>query len=265
MGGDAQDRAGGGDQLAAGGEAVLRRLRERPCEDVVEGGRQLRADVGEARRRVQQMGVQDRHVAVALEQPASGQALEQHASQRVDVGGRPRDLAVELLGRRVPEACRRTPARRRAAGAGGGDPEVAEERAAAGLVDEDVRRLDVAMHEAAGVDGIERRRELPADRQRPRRVECAGGADQLAEIAAVDVAHRDVQHAVLGAGVIDRDDARVVDRGDQPRLEHEALASGVVVGERGVEELQRHAMAQTQCRASHTDPPAPCPSLRTRR
>src|SRR3712207_8358380 len=45
-----------------------------------------------------------------------------------------------------------------------------------------------------------------------------------AEVAALHVAHRDVQQAVVLARVVDGDDVRMVDRGGRARLAHEAIA-----------------------------------------
>jgi hypothetical protein len=63
--------------------------------------------------------------------------------------------------------------------------------------------------------------------------------EQLLELGAVDVAHGDVQLAGDLAGVVDRDDVRVVDRGGEAGLAQEALAEALVLRELGGEDLQR--------------------------
>ena len=87
--------------------------------------------------------------------------------------------------------------------------------------------------------GVERRGDLgddlgdPARRQRPEL------ADQRAHVAAADVPHRDEQHAARLAGLEDRDDVRVIDRGGGPRLADESLPERVVGGQRRRQDLQR--------------------------
>lgn len=48
---------------------------------------------------------------------------------------------------------------------------------------------------------------------------------------AVDQAHRDVEDTLPVAGVVDRDDVRVVDRRGGPRLSNETLAEALVEGQ----------------------------------
>ena len=57
-----------------------------------------------------------------------------------------------------------------------------------------------------------------------RRIEPSLCGQALLEVAALHVAHRDVEQVVDLAGLVDRDDVRVVDRGGQLRLAQEALA-----------------------------------------
>ena len=116
------------------------------------------------------------------------------------------------------------------------DAEVREERAVV-RADEDVRRLHVAVHEPARVRGIERRCDLRDDAERTAYRQPPLGDEQRLEVAPVDVLHRDVEHVVCLAGVVDRDDARVVERGGEPRLAEEPLAE-VGLAERRGEELQ---------------------------
>ena len=102
--------------------------------------------------------------------------------------------------------------------------------AGAGERQQDVRGLDVAVHEPRGVRGIEPRGDLRDDRRRARRLEPAGAAHERVQVGAVDVAHDEVQPAVLLPGAVDRDDVRVVDRGRHPDLAAEALGE-VAVGD----------------------------------
>ncbi len=79
-------------------------------------------------------------------------------------------------------------------------------------------------------------------RQRP----LAG--DQPAQVAALDQAHRDDQLAVLLAGVVDGDDAGVVEAGGEPRLAQEALAEALLVDQLAGDHLQRHGTVERQLR-----------------
>ena len=81
----------------------------------------------------------------------------------------------------------------------------------AALGDEDVAGLDVAMDEARRVRRVERGPDLPGDRERARRLEPAFAFEEGPQVGRLDVAHRDVQDAVGLAGVVDRDDVRVIE------------------------------------------------------
>ena len=105
-------------------------------------------------------------------------------------------------------------------------------------LEEDVRGLHVPVQQTAGVRGVERAADLPHHRERPRHRERAFALEELLEVA-LDVAHGDVEDAVLVARVVDRDDVRVVERRGGPRLAHEPLAEALVVCELLGQELQR--------------------------
>ena len=108
----------------------------------------------------------------------------------------------------MPTSCAR--GRERRLGAGAREAEVGEEGVVA-VADEHVVRLDVAVHEADGVRGVERVGDLAEQVERAPRVERAV-ADQVDERRPVDQAHREVQAVVGLAGVVDRDDVRMVER-----------------------------------------------------
>jgi hypothetical protein len=82
--------------------------------------------------------------------------------------------------------------------------------------DQHVGRLDVAVHEAARVRGVQGRADLADDPRGTQRLERALGHQQPAQVRALDQPHRDEQDAVLLVGLEDRDDVRVVDRGGRP-------------------------------------------------
>ena len=88
------------------------------------------------------------------------------------------------------------------------------------------------------VRGVERARDLLEDRDRAIELE-PPRADQLLEVAAADVAHRDVDDAAGLSRVVDRDDPGMVERCDHLRLPDEAFAEVPVGGELGQERLDR--------------------------
>jgi hypothetical protein len=85
------------------------------------------------------------------------------------------------------------------------------------------------MHEPVDVRGIQRRGDLPEDRHRPRWVERAVPAKLGAQIASLHQLHRQIQLALVLAGVVDPDHVRVVDCCGHPRLADEARAKAGIL------------------------------------
>ena len=81
----------------------------------------------------------------------------------------------------------------------------------AATVEQDVRRLDVAVDEALRMRGVEGVRDLRADRDRPARIQLLLVREQHLQIAAVREAHDEVELSVHLAGVVDRDDVRMLE------------------------------------------------------
>ncbi len=178
------------------------------------------------------------------------EAFVEHAAERVDVGAAVDVLAGDLLGRDVVDRPHevtvvadpglvREPLREAEVGQVGvvGAVEPGAD------VEQDIGRLDVAVDEAARVGGVEGTRNLGEDRDRLRRLERAV-PQPLLEVASLDVAHRDEEQLAELAGLVDRDDVRVVDRGRELRLAQEAVAERFVLGEVGGEELERDVALQ---------------------
>ena len=190
------------------------------------------------------------------------QGLVEDAAERVDVGPLVERVAGDLLGRDVLERADDL--------SGDGDPreraralgqaEVAEVAvlASRGLGDEDVRRLDVTMDEALLVRGVEGLRDLREEVDGALRLECTVLGDDLREIGAFDVTHREEEQAVLVSGLVDRDDVRVVERSRDPRLAQETLAEALVLGELGGDHLERDLASEALFArtVNRTHPPA---------
>jgi hypothetical protein len=86
-----------------------------------------------------------------------------------------------------------------------------------------VRGFDIAVHQPGGVRCVQCRGHTGEDGERVRGRERAAAQHQRMDVAGRDVAHRDEQGPVSLAGLVHRDDVRVVDSRRGLRLEHEAL------------------------------------------
>ena len=220
--------------------AILLRLGHRARDHGVEPGGEVGPLRGQPRRRLDEVRVDERRLGRRLERRLAAEALVEHAAERVEVGAAVDRLALELLGggvlERADEEARLRQTRR---GHLLRDPEVAQVDALRRLRDEDVRRLDVPVDEPAVVRRVERARDLLQQVERLPEPERPLLLQQRAQVDALDVAHGDVEEAVRLARVVDRDDVRVVERGGDLRLADEALAEGVVAGQRRRHQLER--------------------------
>ena len=176
----------------------------------------------------------------ALERPFAGQQLEGDHRERVAVARGGGALSAGLLRRQVAGGAedrarfgeRAEIGRARDSEVRDLDPFVA--------VQQQIRRLDVAMDDPMGVGRIERRRglvepvERAADGLRPLALEAIG------QRSPGEVLHHDVGAPAVLADVEDRDCARGVRQsGDGERLTREAAADRIVVGETAREQLDR--------------------------
>ena len=236
------------DELAAGRIAVSRLLGQRSGDHRVELGRQLADPLAGPRRGLLEVREHDRDVRVADERNLAGEALEQQASERVDVRPCIDRVAAHLLGRDVgecPEQALRDVERLHIA-RGRRDAEVGEVAVLALLlrVDQHVARLDVAMHETARVRGIESGGHLSDQGDRTCGLKATVAPERGAQVTALDQAHRDVDVPVRLAGRVDRNHVRVIEARGQLRLAQDAIARCLVVNEPGREHLQRDGARQ---------------------
>ena len=235
--------ARGGGERAARAVALVRLLRERARDDAVPGGRQLGPQLGQPRRRLVQVREHDRQLALALERPLAREALEEHAAERVDVGAAVDLLAADLLGRDVVDRADEAAV----AGEAADRRDVPREAEVA-----DVRVLAVGPSATRMLPGFTSRWTSPAacaaSSASPAWRTIAHGAlgleppfaaQQLAQVDAVDVRHREVEHAAVLARGERPHDVRVVERRGELRLAQEALPEPLVVRELGREQLQR--------------------------
>ncbi len=116
------------------------------------------------------------------------------------------------------------------------DAEVGDLRQVAG--EQHVARLDITVHDAAGVRGGEAPGDVVGDRQHlvdAQRAVC----DAVLERRPIDEGHRQVSPALLLARLVDGAHARVVERGGRLRLAEETRPGLRLRGQGGPEELQR--------------------------
>jgi hypothetical protein len=171
---------------------------------------QLGRRVGRERRRRRRLVLllveEDLHDR-AVERHLPGQPLVEHHADRVPVGGGTGGLAGRLLGRHVVRRAddvlpRPAVARHRV----GEQPEVEHDDAAL-LGDQHVRRLDVAVHLAGGVQRDQRAPEL--DQPMAQLALVAGGPGQ--EVLAAHQLHREEQPPLLLVELAERDQVRVLE------------------------------------------------------
>ncbi len=143
------------------------------------------------------------------------EALVQQARERVLVCPPVDLLAADLLGREVVERADDVAGLGRGAAGLFRQPEVAEVRVTA-LVEEHVRRLDVAVDEPLGVRGVERVRHPAEDRERLLDRQRRPLGEKRLHVAALYEPHRQEQLSLVLARLVDREDVAVVDRRGEP-------------------------------------------------
>ncbi len=188
----------------------------------------------------------DRDLVLALERDVAGEHLEQHDPERVQVRLARHSVAQSLLRRNVIGRAEHAPIGGQAVlGERPRDAEVRHLRRAL-LVDEDVLRLDVAVHDPVVVRAAERAGDLDRVRHRLGHRQAPVAADAVLQRLALDVLEDDVRRreavvslALLLARVDDADDVLVVELGDRARLAAEALELIGVAGDLAVHELDR--------------------------
>ena len=187
-------------RVAGGGVLV-----ERPTHDSLESGWRRRW-------RLLEVGEENGGLGTAVKGGPTRQALVEEAGERVLVGASVDVLPLDLFGRDVRGRSERDAGveARRLLRESPGEPEVREIDMAP-AVEQDIRRLDVAVYETLPMRGVECVSDLRADRDRPARVQLLLVSEQHLQIAAVCQTHDEVELPVDLAGVVDRDDVRMLE------------------------------------------------------
>ncbi len=137
-----------------------------------------------------------------------------------------------------------------------GDAEVDEDRVA--VEEQDVARLEVAVHDADRVDGLERADEALAEPQQRRAAERPLRGDDLVERGAGDVARDEVGALAVDVGVDDRGDALVADAAEGVDLALEPGPGVRVVGDVRAQHLDGHGAAlRVESQVDDAHPPSP--------
>ena len=130
--------------------------------------------------------------------------LDEHDGKRVEVGAAIERRARRLLWRRVSSGADDGPSRFGPTRLGkcAGETEIGNSKDAV-LVEEEVRRLDVAVHEPAHVRILERRRDLTAEVHGLRGSQVFAGVEQTSEAPTPQQLEHHERHVVI-APVVDR-------------------------------------------------------------
>ena len=228
---------------------LLRGLGHRLGQGFVRSCGQARPPRAQRRRRVGHVRVHHRDFLIALERHRPGQQLVRHARQRVLVGPSVHRAPPDLLRRHIRRGANPAP--------GGGqprwrhgplaDPEVRQVhvlRPARPRVHQDVGRLDIPVHQAGGVRGVQRKGHRGDESHGPSRRQRTLPRQHLPQVTTMDEPHRDEQRPAGLAGLVHRDDVRVIHRRCGPRLGDEPAPERLVLGQPGREDLQRYRPVQ---------------------
>jgi hypothetical protein len=175
----------------------------------------------------------------ADERLAAGDQLVEHDTRAEEIRAVVARLALALLGRHVRGRAHDQAGHGKARRVDARDAEVRDlERAA--VRQDQVRRLDVAMHDPAIVRVLQRLQELRHDRDDLRQLELRLAVEVFPQARAVDVFHGDVSHVGVLAVLVDRDDVGMVQPPRRARLV--AKARHELVGDVGIDDVLAHGL-----------------------
>ena len=229
--------------LVGGIGAIVGGLGEQALDQPRQLGRQTRAQLVQARRRLLQDAEIELGEAAGLECWPAGQHLVKRGAQRPQVGARVHRVAVDLLGRHVAGRADRLPVRGQRLGVRPlalGGAEIGELGRPGPTVDQHVAGLDVAVDDAGRVGGAQRQGDVARDARGLGDLEAAAVGQQALERPAVDPLHDDEGHPVGDVEVAHADDVGVVERRRRARILEEPVGILPIAAHLRPEHLQRH-------------------------
>ena len=178
---------------------------------------------------------------------AAGQQFVEHDAQGMNVGARVNRAALQLFGRQVVGRAGDQPVQQRQRRTVGDarDAEV-QHLGPVAPAQEDVGRLDVAMHDATRMCVGQRVGNTPHQERGLAGAGLPSCGQGLAQVATVQPLHGDVDAVGGKPGVVDRDDVRVAQAGRSARLVEEQAVQQDALGDIDVEmqRLHRHRARQ---------------------
>ena len=124
---------------------------------------------------------------------------------------------------------------------GFGDAKVGQHRAAV-FAEQDILRLDIAMNNAAMVRVVQGFGDGAGHRHRLFQRQTL--ADALLQRAAGQILHRQIINALVRGDVVDRDDMRIAELGDDPAFPQETLGEFFISGQNRLDDFQRDMTMQ---------------------
>ncbi len=231
------------------GVAHVRILGQQLGDDRLERSRHIGDELVEGLRQIVHLLVGDADGVLAAERWLAGDHLVQHDPERVEVAARVGLGALRLLGREVRGGAHHRADLGEVVLARGvhrsGDAEVGHLHLAVGP-DQDVGRLDVAVHDTAGVGVAEGSRHLVGDLGGLHAVDVAVGSQDVGKGATLHVLHRHEVGVGVLAPVVHGDDVGVGQVGRGLGLAAEPLDEVRVGGELGEQHLDGHQTVEQQ-------------------
>ena len=127
------------------------------------------------------------------------------------------------------------------------------------VIDQDVRRLDVAVNQSLVVGGSQTLRDLPGDIQSLRRVKRAGAVEAVLQCFTRHEFH-DEKRQRFFSGLVNADDVLVLNQRRGPRFAQERLRAGDVAAIAGDSTFTATTRWSTSSKARKTMPKPPRPS-----
>ena len=220
--------------------SFLRLLFKESFHNAHQSRREIRYELGYLRRWSLDVLAEDGDCVLALKWRAPGEHLIKQHPGRVKIGALDRFLATCLLRRHV---LRRT--HDRACGSHRAPFQAARQTEvhqynAAGFVEHDIARLDIAMDDAGAMHSCERLKKLIENRQRLDNGKAAARGDDFIERETLEQFHRIIADRAFPADRIDANEVGMFHPAERTRFLLKAAAERPVLREFGGKDFDRH-------------------------